>query len=708
MIWIYDIEVLPNIFTVLFVQTGQTDKIQKYIEADMRNDRVEMDKVLATINKHLFIIYPDGNVNDIHLLHKFLLTPDAVFVAYNSIHYDSVILDTIYTKFNEFRTYNAAHICKLIYDISYNIIHTEMYSPYQFRKDAGLKYNRNVKNIDLMELHHLKKAKISLKQVCVNLQWYNVEDYEMPDYTYQQFLDMYEEEHRVKGYVMTLDELFVHIHKQSHFERKLHPDHLSGLLHYFYNDVFATDALWVFSAEELRSRLLIEESYGLDCIGLSRSSTASKVIAKLYGEATGLKEIEFVKQRTWHRLIKFYKLINPIVSFRTEKLQNFLIKLKNITINPFEKDQFKEEVEFNGKYYTMALGGLHSVDEGKAYYATKDMLIKDADADSYYPYYLVNYALKAAHLASVILTIFGDFLFKRMTFKRDKNKPMAGIYKIFVNAIWGKSGDADSMLKDDMVLYGVTINCQLFLIMLIEDLELANFKVISANTDGVTALVPADRVAEYDKILNDWSIRTKYNMEVNNYDLYVRTAVNSYVCTINNGDGKVTVKRKGSDFNSTLFKEDLSKGYRHPVVAKAIEEFYVNKTPIKDTLVNHKNILDFCIAQRTGGQFKNQLIYIKDGKKVVEDVPKTIRYYVSRGGGALMKCNKNTGSLIHMLKGQSAVIYNKARLYEDISEFNINYNFYISKCNEVISRIENTSLKLAKKTSGHLFDDLEE
>jgi hypothetical protein len=32
------------------------------------------------------------------------------------------------------------------------------------RKARGLKYNKNVKNIDLMELHHLKKAKISLKQ----------------------------------------------------------------------------------------------------------------------------------------------------------------------------------------------------------------------------------------------------------------------------------------------------------------------------------------------------------------------------------------------------------------------------------------------------------------------------------------------------------------------------------------------------------------
>lgn len=53
-------------------------------------------------------------------------------------------------------------------------------------------------------------------------------------------------------------------------------------------------------------------------------------------------------------------------------------------------------------------------------------------------------------------------------------------------------------------MYQVTINGQLFLLMLIEKLELAGIHVISANTDGIVSIIPNDKFELYCNLCHEW------------------------------------------------------------------------------------------------------------------------------------------------------------------------------------------------------------
>ena len=55
---------------------------------------------------------------------------------------------------------------------------------------------------------------------------------------------------------------------------------------------------------------------------------------------------------------------------------------------------------------------------------------------------------------------------------------------------------------------------------------------------------------------------------------------------------------------------DLKKGYDMPIVAKAVVEYFINNTPITETLYKATNILDFCKTQNIGRQFHVDFMYL--------------------------------------------------------------------------------------------------
>lgn len=63
-----------------------------------------------------------------------------------------------------------------------------------------------------------------------------------------------------------------------------------------------------------------------------------------------------------------------------------------------------------------------------------------------------------------------------------------------------------------------------------------------------------------------------------------------------------------------------------PIVAKAVVEYFINNTPITETLYKATNILDFCKTQNIGRQFhveetiidKMGILFIKKVKEIVD------------------------------------------------------------------------------------------
>ncbi len=97
-------------------------------------------------------------------------------------------------------------------------------------------------------------------------------------------------------------------------------------------------------------------------------------------------------------------------------------------------------------------------------------------------------------------------------------------------------GNEYHWLYDLKALYETTLNGQLFLLMLIETLELNDIPVFYANTDGVNAMVPEDKIELYEEICSNWEEYTGFDLDLVDYDKCIIRDVNNYIWVPSNKD----------------------------------------------------------------------------------------------------------------------------------------------------------------------------
>jgi hypothetical protein len=156
------------------------------------------------------------------------------------------------------------------------------------------------------------------------------------------------------------------------------------------------------------------------------------------------------------------------------------------------------------------------------------------------------------------------------------------------------------------------------------------------------------------------------------------------------------IKEKGvfartNNIPKTFSKPNYSCSYDMPVIATALYEYFVNDIPLKDTIENHKDIYDFCKAQKIGGQFKAEYHEFKRGKLKIIESQKTNRYYVSTTQSKFYK-RKDNGSLNDLCAGYNVELFND---YVEKKDYKINYRYYISAAQKIVDVMEPKQLALA-------------
>jgi hypothetical protein len=165
-------------------------------------------------------------------------------------------------------------------------------------------------------------------------------------------------------------------------------------------------------------------------------------------------------------------------------------------------------------------------------------------------------------------------------------------------------------------------------------------------------------------------------LEYTDYKIYARIDVNNYVTKKSNGD----TKTKGR----FITEGDLKKGYKYPIVAKCLFEYFVNNKPVNETLHCCNDILDFCISQKTGGDF--QLEYHTNDN--ITKLQKNNRFYISNSGGKLIKRHMIKDSTIGLYVGLLATILNDYDSSLPFSSYDINFDFYETEVNKYLLPIE--------------------
>ena len=89
--------------------------------------------------------------------------------------------------------------------------------------------------------------------------------------------------------------------------------------------------------------------------------------------------------------------------------------------------------------------------------------------------------------------------------------------------------------------------------------------------------------------------------------------------------------------------------------------------------------------------YENEKFYIeieelKKTYQISNKLSKNVRYYVSTNGNTFIKCCED-GRETSVEKGYLSTVFNRY-IEKPMSEYNINYDYYINECNKIIKKIE--------------------
>ena len=270
-------------------------------------------------------------------------------------------------------------------------------------------------------------------------------------------------------------------------------------------------------------------------------------------------------------------------------------------------------------------------------------IIVHFDINSYYPSIIVEYCVAPEHMIkSVFVNLVRWMRDTRVQTKHSaeeyvngiKREVLALVLKIVINVIYGKFAYENGELYDRLATLKVTINGQLMMLMLCEELEDNGIRIVSANTDGIMVKVRDSQWEKYKEITERWQTNTKLKADTDLLHCLIARDVNNYVAIFRTKKG-FKLEYKGA-MNPNIYANDLSKGYSMPIVAKAVSDYFLLGVPIMDTFRKATNILDFCMTQNVGKQFHVEQIFSGSTiKRVI--CQRYVRFYISNKGCVIEK-----------------------------------------------------------------------
>jgi hypothetical protein len=269
--------------------------------------------------------------------------------------------------------------------------------------------------------------------------------------------------------------------------------------------------------------------------------------------------------------------------------------------------------------------------------------------------------------------------------------------------MYGAFKDAFDYLYDPQCTYKTTINLQLYLLILVEALEIEGIHVISANTDGIVCLFDESLEAKYKEVCAWWEKTFAFDLEYTDYEKYIRSNVNSYIAikkgfyaeledktfgVRNDAPIKKSLERKYVKLKGMFVDEpDFSKGFINPVVSTAVRLFYIYDTPIlktfKKVLKQPNGIYEFCISQKIDKKFKAQYHSIENGRKKITPLQQYNRFYVSSSNtGNILKFDPDKRKYVSIVAKQNLRILN---VYRDEIITDVKFSYYLEEADKIIT-----------------------
>lgn len=183
----------------------------------------------------------------------------------------------------------------------------------------------------------------------------------------------------------------------------------------------------------------------------------------------------------------------------------------------------------DGFRFDFGVGGIHGSLTSKVVQSNNTWNLVDLDVSSFYPNMAISNRIYPEHLTEKFCDIYKDMYDQRKAYA--KNSAENAMLKLALNGTYGKSNDKYSVFYDPKFTMSITVGGQLTLCMLIDMFYTAGiqFKMVMANTDGITFCVKKKDDEAMMQVVKDWENIVKLEMERVDYDKMIIRDVNSYL-----------------------------------------------------------------------------------------------------------------------------------------------------------------------------------
>lgn len=651
-VWVYDLELFRNFFSGVFYNVD-TEETVSFVIHESRDDRVELLKFL------------DANVKGL--------------IGFNNVDYDYPLLHYLLTyNKTKYKKEDVNSLLDKLYYKGQDIINSK-YSSIR---------NKNVKipQLDLYRIKHFnnKVKAVSLKWIEFALNWENLMDLPFK------------------------------------YDHVVSEDEIPDILHYNLNDVMATNEFYEKCTKDIELRKKLSKEFKLDLINANDPKIGEEIFAKLLSEDMNIDKWDLKKMRTKRDQICFSDCIFDYISYNSDHFNGLLKFLNDQCISEtkgFFNDIPLQKVSKLLKYvnpstiksksgklknlnifykdfqYDFGTGGIHGCIKSGVYKSDDDWVIIDADVKSYYPHLAFLNGIVPAHLGDSFNIRYKWFYDERV--KIPKFNPLNAAYKLMLNGAYGKSNDEYSFLYDPKFAMTITINGQLSLVMLAEQIvDLFDCTMLQINTDGLTIKMKRKDVKRFYRLCEEWEKETNLILEYAEYEKMIIRDVNNYIAvynwnevdekTYNNNlkenKSDIILKKENGKFYMKNLKlkgcfeidRDWHKNHSMKIVPIALKKYFVDSIPVEDVISNCNDIFKFCKGVKSKG--KNALeLHSRDeyGNLIREPLQKTNRYYVSKEGKTLMKIMPPLEKLTYTEKYKQTVNPNQVDLFDFVEDIRV-------------------------------------
>ena len=355
-------------------------------------------------------------------------------------------------------------------------------------------------------------------------------------------------------------------------QRKLNEQELQEVIFYCNHDVEQTMEVFINTYSEFESIMSLITAFDMPLKNIANtkpqlSAMILEARQKKHDDEFDLTIVDTLRLDKYKHIEKWYRDKNNL---------NYESKLK---------------IDVMGVPHIFAWGGLH----GAVTNYVGEGFFVNSDVGSYYPALMIEYDFLSRNVKNK--DKFREIRDKRLIYKHEGN-PLQQPYKIVLNSTYGASKDKNNPLYDPRQANNVCVNGQLLLLDLIEHVEtqLRGAKLIQSNTDGVMfKLRSKEDLPKYLEICEEWSKRSRMDLEHDYIKKVVQKDVNNYLVVME--DGKV--KSKGA-----YVKKLSALDYDLPIVNKAVKDYLIEGTPIDETILSCTDLKEFQKIVKVSSKFR--------------------------------------------------------------------------------------------------------